>query len=994
MQAAAAAVCAFLSGIVRAEETVWQYNGESHELQTRLNRELHQHLQQSGLLQLLPMLMTAAAQQLTTQGQHMTSTQEGQQCLALAALLLQMQARLFNRWICVPAGLQVCACTALPTAHLALAVLQAVSSSVQHHQTGPPAEELHILLYKAMSSACSAISELSRNLTVARKVLQQPLAELPGFQQSPQLLSCLAVMACVVLSRSHRKHSRNSSGSGRTTAVPSAQESCSAPRRSDILRQECMQAWQASGRSSKRFTPCQQRLFEVLGVDGRSVLWAAAAPTKLPFAESYSCQQQVSDLLQHFDALVLAAQFASTTTTATAGHIMPQRQRQPADSARQKQQQQEQQELLMRQTVLLMLPAVLPWAAVVATGAADGGSLQHTLPVAVTAVHSIIACSCSINQQANGYVAVEAGSLFAPSLSWEKNLLLDTSQWAVEVLPPLLKLCLKVLQHLPPAAAKAGTNEARDAAAAAAKPANPAGTVAQTRGVDPQVKTSRIDVGSAEWLLGQLVTGVNIVLVKYCDHEPGTDSQRHTPEAPAEQPAASAVAATPATTPAAVQGRDATPRECSQGGSVSGGTGGGVTSRTRPRPVVAVQDSFLQAHAYDVLVIWEMALRQAMEFSTIPDGERCADALLLALAGGLQSDEAGPGPLLRVAHAACDDRRGQQQLYSLLGSMMKHSSSALRTSLHMNANGEAAVLVAHSLLAHCAAPSATKQSSCAGRQSANEVLESYTQHEISFPAVSASSLTRAAVISLVPSLVLLGRWQLQSKVEICLLSGCAQEQQPQQQQEQRIASAAAYRLAGCSQQVVSQHPGTSGTATDACTHTPPTAVPICLDPVLRRCAFGLATVWSWLQNPNVSAHLSAVGYQPQCLLLVAGGVLQAWEAALDRLAAADFSMLGDGKAGRDAIELLVQRLEACGQAFTSLALPVFCNNPDCDTITGASEHQLVNGKSCLCAGCKTARYCGRSFQNAHWSQHKPICKALAAAAAAAVAADTVDSSSG
>jgi hypothetical protein len=39
----------------------------------------------------------------------------------------------------------------------------------------------------------------------------------------------------------------------------------------------------------------------------------------------------------------------------------------------------------------------------------------------------------------------------------------------------------------------------------------------------------------------------------------------------------------------------------------------------------------------------------------------------------------------------------------------------------------------------------------------------------------------------------------------------------------------------------------------------------------------------------------------------------------------------------------------------------------------------VGGRSCICAGCRTARYCSRDCQRQHWKQHKPGCKALAAA---------------
>jgi hypothetical protein len=79
------------------------------------------------------------------------------------------------------------------------------------------------------------------------------------------------------------------------------------------------------------------------------------------------------------------------------------------------------------------------------------------------------------------------------------------------------------------------------------------------------------------------------------------------------------------------------------------------------------------------------------------------------------------------------------------------------------------------------------------------------------------------------------------------------------------------------------------------------------------------------------------------------------------------------------IAALVQQLQATGAMLSSIAVPHFCNNPACVNLSGATEAQLVSGRSCVCAGCRIARYCGRACQRAAWKQHKPVCKALAAA---------------
>jgi hypothetical protein len=80
---------------------------------------------------------------------------------------------------------------------------------------------------------------------------------------------------------------------------------------------------------------------------------------------------------------------------------------------------------------------------------------------------------------------------------------------------------------------------------------------------------------------------------------------------------------------------------------------------------------------------------------------------------------------------------------------------------------------------------------------------------------------------------------------------------------------------------------------------------------------------------------------------------------------------------------LIKALVSLGRALSVFAVPHCCNNPGCANASGMTEKAIVSGKSCLCSGCKVARYCGRACQVAHWKVHKPVCKMLAAAAAAA-----------
>jgi hypothetical protein len=135
----------------------------------------------------------------------------------------------------------------------------------------------------------------------------------------------------------------------------------------------------------------------------------------------------------------------------------------------------------------------------------------------------------------------------------------------------------------------------------------------------------------------------------------------------------------------------------------------------------------------------------------------------------------------------------------------------------------------------------------------------------------------------------------------------------------------------------------------------------------------VAVVSGWvggLGSAGCVEQLAAAGCSPQQLQQQLDALLAAQQATQQGLTDASLAVL-------------VQQLQATGRVFCSIAVPHFCNNVACGNISGPTEVRLVSGRSCLCAGCLTARYCGRDCQRAAWKQHKPVCKALAAAAAAA-----------
>jgi hypothetical protein len=130
----------------------------------------------------------------------------------------------------------------------------------------------------------------------------------------------------------------------------------------------------------------------------------------------------------------------------------------------------------------------------------------------------------------------------------------------------------------------------------------------------------------------------------------------------------------------------------------------------------------------------------------------------------------------------------------------------------------------------------------------------------------------------------------------------------------------------------------------------------------------LSTCLKWLQLQGNAEQLTAAGYPISEVLQQVQEVLAVLPEPVNA---------ADAAAAVTAFDLLVQRLQRLGLAVNTLAVPHACNNPACTTFAGPTTLVTVSGRSCVCAGCRVARYCSRGCQKQHWQQHKPVCRTLA-----------------
>jgi hypothetical protein len=153
------------------------------------------------------------------------------------------------------------------------------------------------------------------------------------------------------------------------------------------------------------------------------------------------------------------------------------------------------------------------------------------------------------------------------------------------------------------------------------------------------------------------------------------------------------------------------------------------------------------------------------------------------------------------------------------------------------------------------------------------------------------------------------------------------------------------------------------------------------------CQTGLSRLQLWVQGSSTSADLAIAGLNPIGLWQALQGALAALQSLQDNSGAGADSgpstavqqqqdqqqqeedqALAAAGIGAD---LARQKLHALGVCLSSLPLSWGCSSPVCTNLQGPTEAGIVQGKGHVCKAC----------QALHWKHHKPVCKAITAAAA-------------
>ena len=68
--------------------------------------------------------------------------------------------------------------------------------------------------------------------------------------------------------------------------------------------------------------------------------------------------------------------------------------------------------------------------------------------------------------------------------------------------------------------------------------------------------------------------------------------------------------------------------------------------------------------------------------------------------------------------------------------------------------------------------------------------------------------------------------------------------------------------------------------------------------------------------------------------------------------------------------------ESAAPVFSMEAKKAFVERPDGHKLNCCARCNTADAPLLVCGKCKTARYCGRDCQKAHWGEHRPLCQAI------------------
>jgi hypothetical protein len=123
-----------------------------------------------------------------------------------------------------------------------------------------------------------------------------------------------------------------------------------------------------------------------------------------------------------------------------------------------------------------------------------------------------------------------------------------------------------------------------------------------------------------------------------------------------------------------------------------------------------------------------------------------------------------------------------------------------------------------------------------------------------------------------------------------------------------------------------------------------------------------AVLWSASRMAGTFAAETSAGRAPPPVVDAGSGAIEDDRIVVELLRAANITQLLQVLGRYDALwQLLGSALLLSEQLLAGLPCDWCCNNPGCTNTAGPSERALVGGKSCKCAGCRTARWALRCF---------------------------------